>query len=257
MPGVPILMYHEVSPRPSGNFRKYTVSPQTFAAQMRYLAAAGYVPVGLDAVLASRSGAPLRGRAVVLTFDDGFRDCLTYVVPTLVRLGFTSTFYLVAGLIGRTSRWTQRTRGMELPLADWPAVRDMQAAGMTCGAHTMTHPRLAELPAADCREELRRSRELLEDQLGCAVEHLAYPFGSYSDSTRAIAAETGYRSACSVREGLSGSDDDPLALHRVPVTGFDTLLDFATRLRTARTPRELVGRAVRRVLRRLTTSGSR
>jgi hypothetical protein len=69
---------------------------------------------------------------------------------------------------------------------------------------------------------------------------LAYPFGSFNDRVRAIVAETGYRSACSTQKGLSGPDDDRLALHRIPVKGQDSLLDFICRLHTTRTVKELL-----------------
>ena len=81
---------------------------------------------------------------------------------------------------------------------------------------------------------------MLEDQLGHEIRHLAYPFGTFDDRVRMTAAETGYRSATSVRVGLSELDDDPLVLHRVPVYGQESLLDFVCRLRTARPVRQLL-----------------
>jgi peptidoglycan/xylan/chitin deacetylase (PgdA/CDA1 family) len=240
-PGVPILMYHQVAPLAPAAFGKYSVTPRAFAAQMRWLAMAGYTPVDLDALLSHRgSGAPLPRRPIVITFDDGFQECADHAAPILQSFGFTATFYLVAGLMGQPSRWLLGERGVEFPLMDWNTARKLYSAGFTCGAHTVTHPRLAQLPAAACREELRRSREMIEERLGCEVAHLAYPFGSYDERVREIAAETGYRSACSVQIGISASDDDPLALHRVPVSGYDTLTDFICRLRTARPAGELL-----------------
>ena len=251
-PAVPILMYHEVSPRVSPAYRKYVVTPRVFAAQMRCLALAGYRAIGLDALLAHRrSGAPLPERPVVITFDDGFRDCVEHASPILQAFGFTATFYLVAGLMGQSSRWMERERGLTLPLIDWRTARDLLAAGFTCGSHTVTHPRLATLPDAECRDELQRARETLEERLGCAIPHLAYPFGSYDARVQALAAASGYRSACSVRPGLSGPADDPLALHRVPVVGYESLPTFLCRLRTALPPGEWLRRRARGAWRRL------
>jgi hypothetical protein len=42
----------------------------------------------------------------------------------------------------------------------------------------------------------------------------------------AIAHEAGYVSACTSDIGLSAATDRPLALHRILVSGEDTLLDF-------------------------------
>lgn len=233
---IPILMYHQVSPRVLPAFGKYTVTPRAFAAQMSWLELSGYVPITLDALLAHRSDqCPLPRRPIIITFDDGFKDCVEHAVPILHARGFTAIFYLVAGLVGKTSRWLLGERGIELPLMDWTAARRLETAGFQCGSHTMNHPRLADLSPAACRDELLKSRHVLEDYLGREARHLAYPFGSFNEQVRALAAETGYRSASSVRIGLSSPEDDSLALHRVPVTGQDSLLDFICRLRTAHT----------------------
>jgi peptidoglycan/xylan/chitin deacetylase (PgdA/CDA1 family) len=258
---VPVLMYHQVMPQPPKVFQKYAITPRAFAAQMYWLSLARYTPIGLDDLIAHRhAGAPLPRRPVIITFDDGFQGCADYAAPVLQSSGFIATFYLVAGLIGQPSRWLLPKVGVEFPLMSWSTARSLQAAGFTCGAHSLTHPHLADLPTEECRKELKRSRELLEERLGCTVTHLAYPFGSYGERVREIAAEVGYRSACSVRIGLSLPDDDLLALHRVPVTGYDTLPDFICRVRTARTAGELLRPKARRIwrrVRRLTGRGHR
>jgi peptidoglycan/xylan/chitin deacetylase (PgdA/CDA1 family) len=255
---IPILMYHQVTPQRLTAFRKYAVTPKAFAAQMSWLAWAGYVPINLDVWLDYRSDRDrLPSRPVIITFDDGFQDCVEHAVPILQARGFTAIFYLVAGLVGKTSRWLQSERGIELPLMDWTAARQLEAAGFHCGSHSMSHLRLANLSPAACREELRWSRRLLEDNLGHEVRHLAYPFGSFNDRVRAMAAETGYRSACSVGVGLSPAGDDRLALHRVPVTGQDSLLDFICRLCTAHSVRELMRDKVRALLLDTYRSGRR
>lgn len=241
-------MYHQITPRPHPAFRKYTVTPQAFAAHMKWLALANYVPITLDALLQHRlCYTSLPSRPVIITFDDGFYDCVHYAVPILQAHSFTAIFYLVAGLVGQSSRWIVAERGFELPLMGWAAARQLEAEGFHCGSHSMSHPRLAEQSAAACRNELLYSRQLLEDQLGHEVVHLAYPFGSYNESVRAIAADAGYRSACSVRIGLSTLNDDLLALHRVPVTGQDSLFDFICRLHTAFTPGELLRSKISRL----------
>ena len=236
---VPILMYHELSPRPAPEFSRYSVTPRRFAAQMACLALMGYRAVGLDAVLGRQ---PLPRRAVVITFDDAIDGCLEYALPVLSRRRFTATFYVVAGLVGERSVWTRPEIGIDLPLMDWRALQTLAAAGFLIGSHTMTHPRLPTVSATACRDELMTSRRVLEDRLGQQVADLAYPFGAFDASVRAIAAEAGYRSACTTRPGLASVDDDPLALPRVNVYGHDSLLDFACRLRSARSAGELMRR---------------
>ncbi len=249
---VPILMYHEVAPRPDPAFPRWTVTPAELREQIAWLASREYTAITLDHLRDARQGGgTLPPRPVVITFDDGLRGCVEYGPPILQEFGFTATFYLVGGAIGGTSRWLIAEAGIELPVADWHEAQGLLEAGHTCGSHTMTHPRLARVSREACREELHRSRDLLEQRLGAPVQHLAYPFGSYDPDVRAVAEECGYRTACCTRPGLSGPDDDLFALHRITVAGGEPLQNFVMRTRFGRTPGELMHDGLERARRRL------
>lgn len=251
MPSVPILMYHEVTPEPHPAYRKWSVALSQFRAHMRWLATAGYATVDLDTLLEARCGRrTLPARAVVITFDDGYRDCVRYTLPILRDHGFSATYFLVTSLIGMTAEWLREDPGIELPLLSWREVEEIEAAGCRCEAHSMTHPELTSIPAEHCWDELRLSRLVLERRLGRPVRHMAYPYGKFDERVRAMARHAGYRSARSTQPGLSPSDDDPYALRQVPILGTDSLVDFVCRLRTGQTGRELLRRKARGALRR-------
>jgi peptidoglycan/xylan/chitin deacetylase (PgdA/CDA1 family) len=139
----------------------------------------------------------------------------------------------------------------------WDDARALEAAGHRCASHTMTHPRLAQSSAEQCRAELAESRACLERELGHAVSEIAYPFGSENGDVRRLAAECGYTAACTVRIGLSGAGDDAMGLHRVPVLGSDSLMGFASRVRTGYTVRDRLRELARSVIgaRRASRSG--
>jgi peptidoglycan/xylan/chitin deacetylase (PgdA/CDA1 family) len=238
---IPILTYHHVTPEDLPSFTKYVVPPRLFAAQMRWLARHGYTPVDLEAVIGPRTALPRR--PVVITFDDGYRECVAHAVPILERFKFTAVFFLVAGLMGASSRWLRHEAGVDLPLIDWPTARRLEASGFACGSHTLTHPRLADLPLDTCRQELADSRARLEDELGHAVRDLAYPFGSFDARVRALVQEVGYRSACAEMPGRSQPSDDHLALRRIRVRGHESLFDFMLRVVTGFSAREWLRRA--------------
>lgn len=232
---VPILMYHEVTPTPVERYRKYTVTPAELAAQLAWLRSRRYTSVDLDAVRAAFLGErALPARPVVITFDDGSRDCLEHAVPALLAHGFTATFFIVGGLVGSTTRWLPAEVGFELPTADWATLRAAEREGMRCEAHSVTHPRLARVDDDHARDELVRGRALLEEGLGHAVRHLAYPFGSNSPRTRELAREAGYLTACTTHEALATPRDELLALPRVPILGTEGMREYRHRVRTAR-----------------------
>lgn len=236
---VPILMYHQVTPKPDRKFLKYAVKPDRFAQQMRWLALTGHHAISMDALLAHRAGAgTLPTRPVVVTFDDGYQDTYDHAVPVLLEHGFTAIFYLVGQEVGHRSRWLEAERGLSLALFDWPTARRLEMDGFRCGSHALTHARLATLDGRESDRELMTSRKLLEDNLGREVRDLAYPHGSYDDRVIRQARAAGYRSACSVRIGRSPRLDDVMALHRIPVGGQESLATFIFRLRAGLSPRE-------------------
>lgn len=253
---VPILMYHEVAERHVPGFEKYSVTRHAFASQMRWLASTGHVTIALDQLLAHyRARTSIPERAIVITFDDGFRACAAHAGPIMASHGFSATFFLVAGLMGRSSEWLRHERGMTLPIMSWDDARALEQSGHRCESHTVTHVRLAEVGPDACRDELARSRSIIEDALGHTVHHLAYPFGSYDERVRAIAADCGYESACTVSIGLAAPDDESLALPRVPVLGTDSLFDFVSRLGTAHTVGDRLAAFARTLTGRATTPG--
>ena len=100
----------------------------------------------------------------------------------------------------------------------WDQIRHLHALGHTIGAHTHSHPHLASLSADEQREELGRSREILESQLRAPVTMMAYPFGrpdSFTGTTERIARECGFEAAFSFFGGVNRRPDlRPLALRR-------------------------------------------
>ncbi len=60
---------------------------------------------------------------------------------------------------------------------------------------------------------------MLEDRLGREVPSFAYPFGFHGPRIRALVERAGFRSACAVKDALSGPGDDPFAIARVIVPG--------------------------------------
>ncbi|HYM79315.1 MAG TPA: polysaccharide deacetylase family protein [Candidatus Dormibacteraeota bacterium] len=100
------------------------------------------------------------------------------------------------------------------------AVRQLAEAGMTIGAHTMTHPALSQQPADLARQELTSSRQQLQKCTGQPVWALAYPFGNPSAvgaREYEFAREAGYECAfMNVPGKLLGASK--FALPRVHVT---------------------------------------
>jgi len=99
--------------------------------------------------------------------------------------------------------------------ATWDQIREMAAAGVDIGSHTVTHPILPNVGDQQLARELSDSRARLEQELGRAVTSFCYPNGDYNRRVRNAAADAGYRIAVTTEHGLKDRANDPLALRRV------------------------------------------
>ena len=89
---------------------------------------------------------------------------------------------------------------------DWNQVREMSAAGIEFGSHTVSHPILSRLDDDELRRELMDSRQRLEQELGKPAPVLAYPVGGpeeFNDKVVQAAASTGYRLGVSYMPGVN------------------------------------------------------
>jgi peptidoglycan/xylan/chitin deacetylase (PgdA/CDA1 family) len=171
----------------------------------------GYKTVGLvELTDYLRRGVAPPGSSVVITFDDGYRSVYEEAFPVLQRYNMTATVFLTTGI-----RKTKRLPSMEgRPMLSWREIREMHRAGITFGAHTLTHPDLTRLPADRIEAEIVGSKSAIEDALSSAVETFAYPYGRYDNRCRELAGEH-FLCACSDRLGLYRSTSDRYAMERV------------------------------------------
>jgi peptidoglycan/xylan/chitin deacetylase (PgdA/CDA1 family) len=243
---LPILMYHRVAPIGSTAMTRYRVSPEAFEQQLRYLRDAGYYSVSLeDWRLAMQTKTPLPGRALLITFDDGYRDFQTYAWPLLQRYGFSTLVFLVTGAIGESNSW-DRAYGEQLPLLGQRELLQLQGEGVTFGSHSISHHPLTGLSPADVVREGLGSRLTLEHMLGLPTQAFAYPYGDTDQVVQHLIGACGYLFGLSCRHGFSSFDDSLLALPRIEVGGLDRFQDFVAKLSTESTFTVQPEQAVRR-----------
>ena len=112
--GVAILMYHSVMETPeaeANTLGRIMHSSAIFRRQMEVLAR-DFNPVTLDDALDFvRGQKTLKGRPVVITFDDGYADNVEIAIPILNQVGVPATFYIaVESVNSRTLPWPSRLR---------------------------------------------------------------------------------------------------------------------------------------------------
>jgi peptidoglycan/xylan/chitin deacetylase (PgdA/CDA1 family) len=231
---VPILMYHSISEAPSSARHPYFVTetvPSTFRAHMEYLKRNGYTALSPDELVKLVGSGQNGQKAVVITFDDGYRDFYTTAFPILEEFGLSAIVYLPTKFIGSQPR---TFLGKEC--LTWAEVRELEKAGMHFGSHTVSHPKLRFLSTAELDSELCDSKKTIEDELGSAIQSFAYPYAfpeedeSFISRLQRALEECGYKNGVSTTIGSKHSESDKYFFKRLPANSWDDPKLFVAKL---------------------------
>ena len=118
-------------------------------------------------------------------------------------------------------------------MLSWNDVRMMNGAGITFGAHTMTHPVVSRLSPDRLREEVAGSKSLIEERLHVPVDQFAFPFGKSRDCgtvAPGLLKELGFVSAMTTIVGVNRPGDNLYRLRRMVVDNDTSISRFALNL---------------------------
>jgi peptidoglycan/xylan/chitin deacetylase (PgdA/CDA1 family) len=216
-----VLIYHDIAPGDRENF----------SSQMRWLKQSwNFVSIKHFEEMVSGQ-MPVRGRNLLLTFDDGFSSNRVIAEEILNPMGIQALFFVVSRLVGLDDRLEARqmiassvcpgTQAEDLP-EHWSNMRwgDLEALleqGHGIGSHTASHARLSDIT---CEVELEReivaSSGDLEQRLRTPINHFSFTFGdlaSFSQAALTIARRR-FRFIHSGLRGDNGQGVSPFALRR-------------------------------------------
>jgi peptidoglycan/xylan/chitin deacetylase (PgdA/CDA1 family) len=287
-PGLFVFNYHRVGDRDAQPWDRglWSADAETFDAQVAALSSCADIVSMHD--IPELVGRGRRGRHVLLTFDDGYRDNYEIAYPILRRYGATAAFFIATGFLDRphVAWWDEiawmvrraprptiegvphdnsrlscepgeiertivtlvehykvlpgeqtggylervaaatgsRRCGEQEALEswmNWDMVREMRAARMDIGGHTVSHPILARLDPAEQEQEIRGCASRLATEVGEPMRSFAYPVGArdtFTETTQRLLGESGVELAFSFYGGFGHFDDwHPMDVPRMHV----------------------------------------
>ena len=210
---VPIMMYHhvaDVDPK-----RSDTVSPERFDWHMAYLKKHHFNVLPLRTLVQIiKQGKPLPRKSVVITFDDGSADNFQYAFPVLKKYDFPATIFVITDVVNTEGYLTTAQ------------MKEMLAQGIEIGSHTRRHAYLPGILGKTLLEEIRDSKDMLEQELGVTVANFAYPAGGFTQEAKRIVQTSGYESACTTNRGYDRFNRDVYELKRVRFSDQDNRVDY-------------------------------
>ena len=218
---IPVLMYHKIPDAPLASRHQIYVTKDQFAQHLAYFHQRGLTPITFADYLAfARAERPLAefpARPLILTFDDGYLDNYTNLLPLMQRYGYRGVLYLLGDFDLRHNRWDVDADPTEprAEIMDPAQKAAFVAAGWEIGAHTLSHPRLTQLPLPEATTEIAASKKALESALHTKVETFAYPFGDLSDPLKAAVRAAGFAFGIATDTGGLTIEADRMQVFRV------------------------------------------
>ncbi len=168
---------------------------------------------------------------VAITFDDAFVSVADNALPELARHGLPCTVFAPSGVLGRRPDWAMEpgVAGDEIVL-DADRLRNVCGPLVTIGSHSVSHPALTRISAAQARAEIGQSREALAAITGQPLTLFAFPYGDHDDAVVEICREQGYRHVFTVVPEPVDPAAGELVRGRVAVKSSDGALVFFLKL---------------------------
>lgn len=226
---IAILAFHKIGEPAAGGWKSwFYISEETFTGQMEFLRDHGWHVINVFMFLQGlKEPDALPERSALITFDDGYRSVREAALPVLRRFGYPAVIFVPTDYIGHYNMFDEGIEPREA-ICDWDDLRELMRHGVSVQSHGASHRRFSTFSLDEQKEELRRSKSVLENNLRNPVEIMAFPYGDdgmNKENTESCLRETGYRAAC-----LYGGDsiilpaDNPYCLSRIAM-GPDTNLE--------------------------------
>ena len=208
---VPVLMYHAVGDDCWG-YKDLFVRTEELEAQFRYLTEEGFDPIWFEDL----SHLEDYDKPVILTFDDGYDDNYTLMLPLVRQYGVKVTVFVIGSAM----------EGMQHKMTA-AQVQEMAQSGLvSIQSHTYTHHDLSAMDEEETRMELEFSRDAIAAVTGEVPYVLCYPEGRHQKLTVDIAKEY-YTYGIRMNGYLYHTGDDPFEVNRFFVSRDTDLSTFA------------------------------
>jgi peptidoglycan/xylan/chitin deacetylase (PgdA/CDA1 family) len=227
---IAILGYHKVGDPPADGWYTWSYVPDdVFRKQLDYLKENNWQVISLELFMAALLNPDLLpAKTVLLTFDDGYRSNLRIVAPILQQYQHPAVIFVPTNFIGGYNAFDADIfyEPREV-ICNWQELAELNEIGIAVQSHGIQHRHFSRLTTAEIWAEINKSKDILENKLGKAVELFSFPYGDNgldTEETDGLLKEAGYKAACLYGTGGKPMQiplSSPYHLVRVPV-GPDT-----------------------------------
>ncbi len=181
------MLHHVTDDATLDALKPYSISHQSFTRLLDVLTEDGYNTTGFEGL------DNVKGKKVMISFDDCPKHLWDFAIPELLKRGMKAVFYMPTAYLGGTNDWDIKMGKPSIQLMDEADIKKLVDIGMEVGSHSHHHVCLEDFSEHEVKENLVKSKDILEKIIGKPVISLAYPFGSMPQNNKQLLEEAGYR----------------------------------------------------------------
>jgi len=223
-----VIAYHKISPHQDIGINR--VHPEKFEDQINIILDCGYDPVTFSQLVYEVK--PVKN-PLVITFDDGYESVYQNAFPILKKHNIPAVVFVISNFVGDINNWESFSIQRRFRHLTHNQIIDLHKSGWEIGSHSKNHPYLPALPEQKIKDEIRGSKEFIEDIIQDRVISFCYPYGRYNQQIIKVVKDAGYIYAtCNVR--LFKNEVTAWNLERRSIYYTDTEASFKQKLKHSR-----------------------
>jgi len=228
-------MYHQVHPTRRDGL---TVSTAQLEQQLCWLKQNGFQPISCSQLVSHLAGDfPMPAKAVLLTFDDAYRNNFEHAAPVLRAHGFRATIFVPVKYIGGVNQWD----GGSEPLLSRDELAQLPNDVFELGLHSYDHCNYKHMTVCEIEADVRLCLAEADRQALRYTPVLAYPYGGFkrrrveNRAMKHMLERHGLRAALRIGSRVNRLPlGDRYELNRIDIRGTDTPWSFRTKVRKGR-----------------------
>ncbi len=221
---IPVLMYHRVAEKaPASSKYNIYITRKNLEKHFQFLKVRGFEPITFEGLMTRR----VPPKPVLLTFDDGYEDSYSQLLPLLRQYQMKAVVYILGNRKHRNNFWDIPQGEPEAALLKEKQIQEMSQSGLVeFGAHSLNHARLTLLKPEEARKEIEGSKKSIEKLLGKPVISFAYPYGLFNEEIKKMTKEAGYSFGIAVKGRFTRFGEDLMEIRRVHMFPNTSILDL-------------------------------
>lgn len=229
MTQLPVLMYHNVCAFNEMS-KGLTISQEKLEEQFQYLAC-NYTTFHLSELEKNEN---IKGKGVVITFDDVTVNQLEFAVPLLEKHKLKATFFIPFNYVGKSDLWN---KGAE-PIMDIQQLKSLNSGLIELGYHSFMHGRYAQMSDGEINNDFDQCRTFIDENNLNVYPAVAYPYGNYpkkepeKSDFKQLLDKNGMKMGLKIGNRINKYPlRENYEIQRIDVKGEDSLFKFKLKLK--------------------------